>query len=53
MEEFVNEMEIFGIIFVVGVIGGVGRRVVDILRSRGLFVKVLVLVFGLVCLIFI
>lgn len=52
-EEPVNEMETSGIILVAGATGGVGRRVVDILRSRGLPVKALVLVFGLVCLIFI
>lgn len=52
-EEPLNEMETSGIILVAGATGGVGRRVVDILRSRGLPVKALVLVFGLVSLIFI
>ncbi|CAG7887006.1 unnamed protein product [Brassica rapa] len=41
-EEPVNEMETSGIILVAGATGGVGRRVVDILRSRGLPVKALV-----------
>ncbi|KAF2585189.1 hypothetical protein F2Q70_00034588 [Brassica cretica] len=41
-EETVNEMETSGIILVAGATGGVGRRVVDILRSRGLPVKALV-----------
>ena len=52
-EETVNEMETSGIILVAGATGGVGRRVVDILRSRGLPVKALVLIFILVSLIFI
>nr|BAJ33613.1 unnamed protein product [Eutrema halophilum] len=41
-EEPVNEMETSGIILVAGATGGVGRRVVDILRKRGLPVKALV-----------
>lgn len=52
-EEPLNEMETSGIILVAGATGGVGRRVVDILRSRGLPVKALVLTFILVSLIFI
>ncbi|KAI5659791.1 hypothetical protein M9H77_28584 [Catharanthus roseus] len=38
----VNAMDTSGIILVAGATGGVGRRVVDILRSRGLPVRVLV-----------
>lgn len=41
-EEPVNQMETTGIILVAGATGGVGRRVVDILRKRGLPVKALV-----------
>ncbi|XP_010434492.1 PREDICTED: uncharacterized protein LOC104718440 [Camelina sativa] len=41
-EEPVNEMETTGIILVAGATGGVGRRVVDILKMRGLPVKALV-----------
>lgn len=41
----VNAMDTSGIILVAGATGGVGRRVVDILRSRGLPVRVLVFFF--------
>lgn len=43
MEEPVSVMETSGIILVAGATGGVGRRVVDVLRKRGLPVKALVL----------
>lgn len=35
-------METSGIVLVAGATGGVGRRVVDILRNKGLQVRVLV-----------
>ncbi|KAL0011419.1 hypothetical protein SO802_006527 [Lithocarpus litseifolius] len=38
----VNNMDTFGIVLVAGATGGVGRRVVDILRKKGLPVRVLV-----------
>ncbi|EOA16251.1 hypothetical protein CARUB_v10004397mg [Capsella rubella] len=41
-EEPVKEMETTGIILVAGATGGVGRRVVDILRKKGLPVKALI-----------
>lgn len=44
-EEPVKDMETSGIILVAGATGGVGRRIVDILRSRGFPVKALVLIF--------
>lgn len=41
--EPVKAMETSGIVLVAGATGGVGRRVVDILRKKGLPVRVLVL----------
>lgn len=38
----VNNMDTSGIVLVAGATGGVGRRVVDILRKKGLPVRVLV-----------
>jgi len=46
-EEPVAEMGTSGIILVAGATGGVGRRIVDILRKRGLPVKALVLNFSI------
>lgn len=40
--EPIRNMESSGLILVVGATGGVGRRVVDVLRSKGLAVRVLV-----------
>lgn len=37
-----RKMESSGIVLVVGATGGVGRRVVDVLQSKGLPVRVLV-----------
>lgn len=39
-----KRMESSGIVLVAGATGGVGRRVVDILRKKGLPVRVLVLI---------
>lgn len=41
-KEPVKAMETSGIVLVTGATGGVGRRVVDILRNKGLPVRVLV-----------
>lgn len=43
--QIVNKMDTSGIILVAGATGGVGRRVVDILRNRGLPVRALVFSF--------
>jgi len=41
--EPVSKMETSGVVLVAGATGGVGRRVVDILRKKGFPVRVLVL----------